>query len=120
MGAGRAMKPVEATKGAEPTPGHRRPARIDEHDRLLAKERAEEEREEGLDPTDAAARFIADAEAGNLFRGLRSPDARWRMAPPTEAQRRMLRGLGINPFSVTTRGQASDKIADAKKQRTNP
>jgi hypothetical protein len=82
-----------------------------------ARQQNEDERQMGLDSTDAASRFIADKEAGNVYRALGSPVAPWRSKPPTEAQRRLLRELGINPFTVTTRGEAADQIAATKNQK---
>jgi hypothetical protein len=80
------------------------------------KERAEAERAEGLSPDDAATRWIEDADAGRGYRVLSTSAAAWRSGAVTEAQRRMMRRLGLNPFLVSTRGAASDAIEAAKKK----
>ena len=83
----------------------------------FAQREAERERAVGIDSTDAAGRYVADAEAGQTYRALRSPNARWRDQPPTAAQVALLRKLGVNPLSVRSRGDASDKIDARTKPR---
>ena len=80
----------------------------------FARRQAERERSLGLETEDAAARFLADVEGGGMYSALRSPTASWRDKEPTHAQRSLLRQLGVNPFAVSTRGEAADKIARLK------
>src|SRR5689334_7061067 len=93
----------------------------DEHEHQSAVEfarlQAERERTLGVDPTDAAARFLSDAQAGRTYRALDSSTAPWRNKRPTHAQLSLLRQLGLNPFSVRTRGEAADTIARHRRKR---
>jgi hypothetical protein len=74
------------------------------------KQRAEEERLEGLRPNDGAGQWLTAKDAGR-----RSPllgkGAPWRTKPATEQQRRILRERGLNPFLYPTRGAAADAIS---------
>lgn len=83
----------------------------------FAQREAERERTAGIDESDAAARYLSDAEGGRTYRGLRSPAAGWRAQAPTAAQLALLRKLGINPLSVRSRGEASDAIEAATQKR---
>jgi hypothetical protein len=83
----------------------------------FAQRESERERGVGIDSTDAAGRYVADAEAGQTYRALRSRTARWRKQPPTAAQVALLRKLGVNPLSIRSRGDASDKINATRAKR---
>jgi hypothetical protein len=80
----------------------------------FAQREAQRERGVGIESADAGARYLADTEAGQTYRALRSRTARWRDQPPTAAQVALLRKLGVNSLSVRSRGDASDKIDAAQ------
>lgn len=75
------------------------------------KRRAEQERQEGVSATDAAARWL------NNPTSLLGHDAAWRAKPVSSAQARVLRNLGLNPLAYSNAGVASDAITTASRKR---
>ena len=85
-------------------------------DHEKARARAEQERSEGIESDDAAAKWLQAREA-RLTNPLLASGAAWTREPITVPQQRLLRALGVSPLALS-RGGASAAITRAKRGRS--